>query len=389
MKLFLCLVFIPALFAVHFCLPAQILTGAAQKELYYPLLKGKKVSVVVNAASVVGEDHLIDQLKGDGMQIVSIFSPEHGFRIDAGAGEKVNHSVDSATGIPIVSLYGRHLKPAAEDLLRTEVMVFDLQDVGVRFYTYISTLTYVMEACRDLSVPVIVLDRPNPNAFYVDGPMMEPGFTSFVGLHPVPVVYGMTIGEYARMVNGEGWLNGGAPCNLTVIPVGGYHRDDLYEPPVRPSPNLPGLNAILLYPSLCLFEGTTVSVGRGTNLPFEIYGHPLLDYGQYTFTPVPIKGLSLDPPHNGQLCRGEDLRSFYRDHPGLLGILNLTWLIRAYQSLKDIPGGFFNSYFNQLAGNDQLQRQIREEILVKKIRASWKPGLEKFKKVRKKYLMYD
>lgn len=389
MNLFCRLILLLALCPLPFDLAAGIRVGAAQKEKYYHLLQGKKISVVVNAASVVGKKHLIDQLKEDGMQIVSVFSPEHGFRINAGAGEKVNHSFDSATGTPIVSLYGKHLKPTAEELLDTEVMLFDLQDVGVRFYTYISTLTYVMEACRDHAITLIVLDRPNPNAFYVDGPVMEPGFTSFVGLHPVPVVYGMTIGEYARMVNGEGWLTGVHPCDLTVVPVAGYQRNDLYEPPVRPSPNLPGLNAILLYPSLCFFEGTTVSIGRGTLMPFEVYGHPHLRYGLFSFTPVPMTGSSIDPPQKGLVCHGEDLRHYYHDHPDSAGRINLSWLIRAYQALKDAPGGFFNHYFNQLAGNDRLQRQIREGTPEKKIRASWKPGLEKFGKIRNKYLIYD
>lgn len=389
MNLFFRLILLLALCPMPSDLVAGIRVGGAQKERYYHLLQGKRVSVVVNAASVVGKKHLIDQLKEDGFQIVSVFSPEHGFRINAGAGEKVSHSIDSATGIPIVSLYGKHMKPTAEDLQQTDVMLFDLQDVGVRFYTYISTLTYVMEACRDHAIPVIVLDRPNPNAFYVDGPLMEPGFTSFVGLHPVPVVYGMTIGEYARMVNGEGWLPGGSSCDLTVVPVAGYQRKDLYEPPIRPSPNLPGLNAILLYPSLCFFEGTTVSVGRGTLNPFEVYGHPQLAYGRFTFMPVSMEGSSLDPPQKGLLCHGEDLRNYYRDHPDSAGMINLTWLVRAYQALKDAPGGFFNHYFNQLAGNDRLQHQIRTGTPVKKIRASWKPGLEKFKKIRNKYLIYD
>ena len=266
-------------------------------------------------------------------------------------------------------------------------MVFDLQDVGVRFFTYISTLTLVMESCAAERIPLIVLDRPNPNGFYVDGPVLDRNFSSFVGMHPVPVVYGMTIGEYSKMVNGEGWLPNGLKCSLSVVPVAGYTHAMHYRLPVRPSPNLPSETSILLYPSLCLFEGTVISVGRGTITPFQVYGHPELKYGSYEFTPVSLPGVSLHPPYEGTLCYGEDLGEYYTSHPQNLGQLNLTWLIRAYGGVKN-SASFFNDYFNKLAGNATLQQQIRKGIPENQIRKSWQQDIEKFKRVRKKYLLY-
>jgi uncharacterized protein YbbC (DUF1343 family) len=321
------------------------------------------------------------------MDIRLIFSPEHGFRMQAEAGEKVDHSIDAETGVRVTSLYGKNRKPSIEEMRNIDIVLFDLQDVGVRFFTYISTMSYMMEACHDASIPMIVLDRPNPNGFYIDGPVLEPAFRSFVGLHPVPVVYGMSIGEYASMVNGEGWLPETKKCNLQVIPMKNYCRNQVYAPVVRPSPNLPGIDAILLYPSLCFFEGTNVSVGRGTPFPFQVYGHPDFDSTGFSFTPVPVEGMSTDPPHKGQRCYGEDLHNFYTLHPEEMGKIRLEWLMRSYHQLNG-PEPFFNAYFNQLAGTAELRTRIEMGMDEKKIRDSWRPGLENFRKIRSKYLLY-
>jgi uncharacterized protein YbbC (DUF1343 family) len=287
----------------------------------------------------------------------------------------------------VVSLYGSRKKPTHEDLAGIDVIVFDIQDVGIRFYTYISTLTYIMESCSENNIPVILLDRPNPNGFYTDGPVLEPQYSSFVGMHPVPVVYGMTIGEYALMVNGEGWLAGGNKCALSVIRMEPYSHQTEYVFPVKPSPNLPTINSILLYPSLCLFEGTVVSVGRGTPYPFEVYGHPEFSRGNFSFTPQPIPGMSMTPPYENRECFGADLRNYFQEHPDSQGRINLKWLIDAYRQWEGKPG-FFNNYFNLLAGTASLQKQISQKQSEKKIRASWRPGIEKFMKIRDKYLLY-
>ncbi len=382
-------IFLLVVFLLILCatIQGQVVTGAEQPEQYYGLIRGKRVGLVVNTASVAGEILLIDRLLRDSMDIRLIFSPEHGFRMQAEAGEKVDHSIDAKTGIRVVSLYGKNRKPSSDDMREIDIILFDLQDVGVRFFTYISTMTYMMEACQNAGVPMIVLDRPNPNGFYIDGPVLEPACKSFVGLHPVPVVYGMTIGEYAMMVNGEGWLPDKKKCRLTVIPLTGYLRNQVFAPVVRPSPNLPDINAILLYPSLCFFEGTTVSVGRGTPFPFEVYGHPAFDSTRFSFTPLPVSGMSSDPPHNGVRCFGEDLRNFYTRNPQKKGRITLEWLIKGYRQLKS-KEQFFNAYFNQLAGTSVLRDQIEQGFSEKKIRDSWGPGLERFRKIRSKYLLY-
>lgn len=366
---------------------AKVINGASRTTLYYPAIKGKKVAVVVNAASVSDGKNIVDQLVADKIDVKRIFSPEHGFRMNSEAGESVNSSVDSLTGIEIVSLYGNSRKPSPSSLAGVEVVVFDLQDAGVRFFTYISTLSLVMEACAESRIPLIVLDRPNPNAGYVDGPVLEKKFASFVGMHPVPVVYGMTIGEYSAMVNGEHWLPGNLTCNLKVVPLANYKRDKKLMPVVKPSPNLPTLNAIQLYPSLCLFEGTEISVGRGTPYPFEVYGHPLLKSGSFSFTPQPVAGMSMNPPQKGKICYGEDLRDYLSLHPGQSNHLILKWLMETYRELGK-GKAFFNDYFNRLSGNSELQEQIIKGVNEKKIRASWKPGIDKFLKTRKKYLLY-
>ena len=358
--------------------------GALDTENYFRLLADQRVGVVANQTSVVGDTHLVDTLVAAGIDIRKIFTPEHGFRGANDAGAKVNDGKDEKTGISIVSLYGKTKKPTPEMLRDIDVMLFDLQDVGVRFYTYISTLTYVMEACAENDIPLIVLDRPNPNGFYIDGPVLKQENSSFVGLHAVPVVYGMTIGEYAQMVNGEGWMKDKVHCELTVVIIAGYDRNAIYELPVKPSPNLPCWEAIYLYPSLCFFEGTIVSVGRGTDMPFQVFGHPDMR-GEFSFTPQSKDGAS-KPLLEGQRCRGMNLTDFAHGYAEETPILHLEWLIEAYQQLKDKT--FFNNYFRLLSGDGQLQRDIQNGRSVDEIRASWKKDIEDFKKIREKYLIY-
>ena len=364
-------------------------TGAECMERYLPLLEGKRVAVCGNQTSVVGKTHLVDTLLARDVNIVKLLCPEHGFRGQAEAGATIASGKDPLTGLPVVSLYGKNKKPTAEQLQDVDILLFDLQDVGCRFYTYISTLHYVMEAAAEVGVKVIVLDRPNPNGFYVDGSVLEPQYKSFVGMHPVPVVYGMTIGEYARMINGEKWLANGAKCDLEVVKLEGYTHQTRYELPVAPSPNLQTKKAILFYPSLCFFEGTNVSVGRGTDHPFEMYGAPGLLDGAYTFTPHAIPGVSENPPFKDQVCRGELLASVCIDWDAP-GSLDLFFLLNAYQNYPDKANFFLkNNFFDKLAGTDQLRKQIVEGVSEEEIRASWKPGLEKFKEIRGKYLLYE
>lgn len=362
----------------------QYVSGAMSTALYLPLLEGKSIGVVANQTSIIGTTHLVDTLLSLGIQVKRIYTPEHGFRGSADAGAKVENGKDGKTGIEIASLYGKTKKPTPEMLSGIDLMLFDLQDVGVRFYTYISTLTYVMEACAENHIPVVVLDRPNPNGFYIDGPVLKEENKSFVGMHPVPVVYGMTIGEYGKMVNGEGWLKDGVTCDLTVIPVPGYLRNAIYELPVRPSPNLPNWESVYLYPTLCFFEGTIVSVGRGTETPFQVYGHPDLR-GDYTFTPQSVAGAS-KPLLEGQRCRGFNLKDYAHNYVDNPCELQLEWLIEAYQQLKD--QSFFNNYFPKLAGDKQLQRDIENGKSAEEIRALWESDLEAFKAIRSKYLIY-
>ena len=363
---------------------ARYISAAMQMDDYLTLLQGRRVGVVGNQTSIVGERHLVDTLLSLGIDIRKIYTPEHGFRGTADAGAKVNSGKDEKTGIPIVSLYGKNKKPTPEMLQGIDIILFDLQDVGVRFYTYISTMSYVMEAAAENGIPVVVLDRPNPNGFYVDGPVLKPENHSFVGMHQVPVVYGMTIGEYALMVNGEGWLKNGIDCDLTVIPIKGYNRNAIYELPVKPSPNLPNWESVYLYPTLCFFEGSSVSVGRGTETPFQVYGHPDMR-GSYSFTPQSTSGAS-KPLLEGQRCRGENLVEFAHDYPHNESQLHLEWIIDAYQQLKD--KGFFKDYFRLLAGDKQLQRDIENGKSVDEIRASWSDDLASFLAIRQKYLLY-
>ncbi len=367
-------------------LQAQVIPGAGQTRQYLPLLKGKSVGIVANNGSVINGVNIVDTMLHMGVNIRKIFCPEHGFYGTAEAGETVKDSSGSSRP-PVISLYGKKTKPSEQDLEGLEFMVIDLQDVGVRFFTYLSTMTLVLQACAEKDIPVILLDRPNPNGFYVDGPVLERSDSSFVGMFPVPIVYGMTIGEFARMITGEGWYPNASQLRLTVIPVAGYTHSTYYEIPVKPSPNLPDMNAIWLYPSLCLFEGTVISVGRGTCFPFEVFGHPALKGFSFSFTPERIPGMSNEPPYLGQACRGLDLRGYYETHARLKGHINLSWLMMCYKDLHEDPS-FFSSYFTRLAGTSLLQKQIMEGTTEQQIRLTWKPGLDVFRKIREKYLLY-
>ena len=355
---------------------------------YLRFVKNKRVAMVVNQTSNIGNIHIVDSLRSLGIDIQKIFCPEHGFRGNIDAGESVNSSIDSATKIPLISLYGKHKKPDSVDLSGIDMVVFDIQDVGVRFYTYLSTLHYVMEACAENNIPLLVLDRPNPNGYYIDGPIMKEENHSFVGLHPVPIVYGMTIGEYAKMINGEHWLANKVKCKLHIIRNAEYAHNRNYTLPIKPSPNLPDQDAITLYPSLCLFEGTVISVGRGTYEPFKMIGHPLLNE-KYTFlfTPQSIIGMSKEPPYLNQTCYGIDLRTFVNDSTISKHQLNITWLIEMYQNYPD-KDRFFNPFFEKLVGTAELRKQIIEGKTETEIRASWQNDLAKFQEIRKKYLIY-
>ncbi len=364
----------------------EIITGAEQIELYRPLIEGKTIAVVANQTSMVGNVYLVDTLKALGVNIKAIFAPEHGFRNMADAGEQIDDGIDRKTGIPLISLYGSHRKPTAGDLEGVDVVIFDIQDVGTRFYTYISTLHYVVEASAENNVKCIVLDRPNPNGFYFDGNILDTSYRSFVGMDPVPVVHGMTVGEYAMMLNGEGWLKDGVTCDLTVIRCKNYTHGTLYDLPVKPSPNLPNQVSVYLYPSLCFFEGTAISVGRGTSFPFQVFGSPDLPDNGFSFTPESMPGAK-NPPYLGVKCNGTDLRNAIKDKVVPVPHLDLEWLIRAYNEYPD-KDKFFNSYFDVLAGGPGLREQIKKGMPAEQIRDSWKEGLQEFAKIRAKYLLY-
>ncbi|MES2853898.1 MAG: DUF1343 domain-containing protein [Bacteroidota bacterium] len=363
-------------------LTIEIKTGADNYNHYLPLLKDKKIGVVTNQTGILSnKTHLVDYLLEKNIAIQKIFAPEHGFRGTADAGEHVVDGKDSKTGLSIISLYGDNKKPKPEQLAGIDIMVFDLQDVGARFYTYISSLHYIMEACAENNIPLLILDRPNPNVSIVDGPILETAYTSFVGMHPIPLLHGMTIGEYAQMINGEKWLKNEVQCKLTVIPCINYNRKMNYSLPVKPSPNLPNDQAVNLYASLCLFEGTNVSVGRGTEKQFQIYGSPYLPKSDFSFIPKPNFGAQ-KPVYNGIECYGEDLSTAKK-----VNRLELKWLIKAYQTTTD-KSKFFNPFFTKLAGTKKLQEQIEAGTSEDKIRESWKKGLIDFKEMRLKYLIY-
>uniref|UniRef100_UPI004049ED10 exo-beta-N-acetylmuramidase NamZ family protein n=1 Tax=Flavobacterium sp. TaxID=239 RepID=UPI004049ED10 len=372
-----------------------LFTGAENFELYKSLLEHKKVGVLTNQSGIISKlvvsnqvqknleesISIIDFFLQNKVEVTTIFAPEHGFRGNADAGELIKDGKDTKTGLPIVSLYGSNKKPTTDQLKNISVMVFDLQDVGVRFYTYISSLHYVMEACAENKIPLIVLDRPNPNGQIIDGPVLEMKNQSFVGMHPIPVLHGMTIGEYARMINGEKWLKNGIQCDLKVVPCGQYDHQKSYSLPVRPSPNLPNDQSTNLYASLCFFEGTNVSVGRGTEKQFQIFGAPFLKNYTFSFTPKPNLGAK-QPLHEGLVCYGKDLSEIQK-----VTTLNLEWLLEAYQNTEE-KSGFFNSFFIKLSGTEKLQQQIIAGKSAAEIRATWQDDLEKFQLTRKKYLIY-
>src|SRR5690554_1789831 len=363
----------------------QILMGADQFDVYSKYLEGKNVAVVANQTSFLQNEnqHLVDFLISKDIEITKVFAPEHGFRGTADAGEHVKDGIDSKTGVPLISLYGSNKKPTQEQLKDVDIVIFDIQDVGARFYTYISTLHYVMEAGAEAGIPVMVLDRPNPNGHYIDGPILEMKHQSFVGMHPIPVVHGMTIGEYAQMINGDGWLKNKMKCDLVVIEMNNYVHKKPYSLSIKPSPNLSNDQSINLYPSLCFFEGTFVNAGRGTNMQFQVFGAPSLPAAQFpfTYTPQTNEGAK-DPKFKGQLCYGKDLRQ-----PPPLDKLNLEWIIEVYEA-DGRKSNFFTSFFTLLAGTEQLQQQIEQGLSASEIRDSWKDGLDGFRQIRAKYLLY-
>lgn len=362
-----------------------IIPGADQPEAYLPLLKGKKVGLVVNQTSILTQKdnlHLVDFLLDEEVTVQKVFVPEHGFRGDADAGETVKNDTDRETGLPLISLYGNNKKPSASSLADVDLVIFDLQDVGLRFYTYISTLHYVMEACAENGKPLIILDRPNPNGDYIDGPVLRNEFSSFVGVHPIPVVHGLSVGELARMINGEGWLNNGVKADIRVIETANWDHSMPYSLPIKPSPNLPNDTSIRLYPSLCFFEGTDISVGRGTYFPFQVYGAPDQKYGDFSFTPVSINGMSKNPPHENKACYGRDLRKEPLDHR-----FTLRYLLEMYNK-SGKGAAFFNNFFDKLAGTDQLRQDIIAGKSEAEIRSSWQEELRSYKKMREKYVLY-
>ena len=363
--------------------------GATKMDEYLPILKNKNIALLVNQTSTVVETHLVDVLLEKGISIKKIFAPEHGFRGEADAGEQVKDGKDAKTGIPLISLYGEDKKPTAEHLQGIDIVIFDIQDVGTRFYTYISSMSYVMEACAENNIDFMVLDRPNPNGHYVDGPVLKKKYQSFVGLHQVPVVHGMTVGEYAQMVNNEGWLKGKIKCNLTVIKCENYDHKTFYELPIKPSPNLPNIRSVYLYPSLCFFEGTTASAGRGTNKQFQIYGHPDFKQGDFTFTPKSMPGAKY-PKFDGIECNGFDLTTLDLKEFQEMGRLNLRYLMHFYENFENKKDFFLeNKFFDKLAGNSTLRWQIINGKSEEEIRNSWQKDLVAFKKMRGEYLLYD
>ncbi|MBB1305363.1 exo-beta-N-acetylmuramidase NamZ domain-containing protein [Pseudoalteromonas sp. SR43-5] len=362
----------------------SLVVGAQQYAKYLPQLKNKRVGLVVNQTSIIGQTHLVDALLAKSINITKIFAPEHGFRGDHDAGAHVKNAVDSKTGIPLISIYGKNKKPSQAALADVDVIIFDIQDVGVRFYTYISSMHYMMEAAAEQRIEFLVLDRPNPNIAYVDGPILEPEFKSFVGMHPIPVLHGMTVGELAKMIKGEGWINKAPDLKLTVIPVDHYTRKSAYSLPVKPSPNLPNDQAIALYPSLCFFEATPISIGRGTDFAFQVIGYSPITLGDFSFTPRAIKGAALNPKFKNQTVQGLDLRQ-----ANITG-LNLTYLINAYTELSKNNISFFEraEFMDKLAGTNKLRLAIEAGQSEAQIKQSWQAGLVQFKAQRAPYLLY-
>ncbi|MHA7865368.1 exo-beta-N-acetylmuramidase NamZ family protein [Flagellimonas marinaquae] len=369
--------------------PAPIIVAANRTEAYLPMLQGKKVGVVANPTSVVfhksGYTHLVDSLLSSMIKVQKVFAPEHGFRGTADAGEHVKDGMDTQTGLPIISLYGKNRKPSGEQMSDLDIIVFDIQDVGVRFYTYIATLQLVMEACAENNKPIIVLDRPNPNGHYVDGPTMLKEHTSYLGMNPIPLVYGMTMGEYAQMLNGEGWLENGYKADLTVIELENYTHESEYHLPIRPSPNLPNDISINLYPSLGFFEGTNVNAGRGTEFQFQRYGASFMDSTKYDFSYVPEPNFgSKYPKEEGKTCYGRDL-----SHVPRMSEVSMEWIIDAYKNTLDKSKFFLTDGFTKHAGTPLLQQQIENGMTNDEIKATWQADLEDFRRIRAKYLIYD
>jgi uncharacterized protein YbbC (DUF1343 family) len=368
----------------------QVLPGAYQTEAFFPQLAGKNIGLVVNHTSLIGRSHLVDTLLQAGMKVKKVFGPEHGWKGTADDGQLVGDAVDTTRQIEVISLYGKNKKPGAQQLADLDILLFDIQDVGTRFYTYISTLQYVMEAAAESDLPVIVLDRPNPNAHYVDGPVLDTAYRSFVGLNPIPAVYGMTIGEYALMLNGEGWLANGVECALQVVRCKNYTHKTAYELPVKPSPNLPNMRSVYLYPSLCFFEGTVVSEGRGTDLPFQCFGHPALYVYSYAFTPQPGPGAA-NPKLEGKTCLGRSFEQMSPDSIRQWSQIKIEYLIEAFNNFQEDKSTFFlkNNYIDKLSGSNNLRKMVLEGKSATEIRATWQEGIEAFMPVREKYLLYD
>lgn len=367
----------------------EVVVGAERIDAYLGKISNKKIAIVANQTSIVKGVHLVDTLLSLGIDIKHVYAPEHGFRGKAEAGARIESGKDTKTGLQVISLYGKNKKPTVESMQGVDVVIFDIQDVGARFYTYISTMHYVMQTAAEAGVKVIVLDRPNPNGFYVDGPIREPEFESFIGMHPIPVVHGMTVGELALMINGQEWLGKDIRCDVEVIRCGNYSHLDLYELPVKPSPNLPNAASIYLYPSLCLFEGTKVSIGRGTDSPFQIIGHPLHEEGSFDFVPRSIPGVSENPKYKGETCRGNNLKSFGEFYFTTGRKLYLEWLIGMYESYPNQSEFFQANLFDKLAGTSSVREMVKAGKTTEEIRNSWEPALSEFKNNRKLYLLYE
>jgi len=374
---------------------AGIITGADQTEKYVPYLKGKRVALLANPTSIIGRTHMVDSLQALGVNIVKVFGPEHGFRGNASAGAHVKDEIDSATGIPVISLYGAKNKPTKEDLADVDLMIYDLQDVGCRFYTNINALVRLMEACAENGKELLILDRPNPNGYFVDGPVLDMKLKSGIGMFPIPITHGLTIAEFAQMANGEGWLSNKLQCKLKIVKVANYNHSMPYTLPVKPSPNLNTQQSVMLYPSLCLFEGTILNHGRGTYFPFTVLGSPELK-GKYSFsyTPVSIPGMAEEPLHMNQVCYGIDLRNYDINQLRKTKRINLQWMIELYKAYPD-KEKFFDfkqskqmGNIDKLAGTSEFKEQIRQGWTEEQIRKSWEPGLSAFKALRKKYLLY-
>lgn len=372
-----------------FCQPVNLLTGAERTTDYLPILKGKNIGLVVNQTSTIGPIHLVDSLMRLGLSIKKIFAPEHGFRGSADAGEKISDSKDTKTGLPIISIYGSKKAPDKADLEGIDLLIFDIQDVGTRFYTYISTLHYVMLSCADNKVPLMVFDRPNPNGHFVDGPILDMAYQSFVGMHPIPIVHGLTIGEYASMINGENWLGLNKKCSLQVISCLNYNHSMVYDLPIPPSPNLPNMRSIYLYPSICFFEGTPISLGRGTNKQFQVLGAPNMNAGDFTFTPESKPG-AMNPPQLGKLCRGVDLSNLDERAIKKQKTIDLSYLIQFYKEYPEKQSFFLPGlFFDKLAGSAKLREMIQADYTEQQIKDTWVPGLNAYKQTRKKYLIYE